>query len=537
MTTTPQNPISGWDKIPNYSPWDNPHDCILDVEKAKEVIEFFHNELVFIEGKRAGTPFELELWQQSIVAALFGWFRPDGTRRYREAFIFVPRKNGKTPYCAGIIDYVGFCDGEPGAQIYSSAGERDQAALTFRHAAGMIARNRTLSKCSRTYRTYKSIEYGSDGTTVYKALSADADTKHGQNIHVVVNDELHVHKTRDLIDTLETGTASREQPLIIHITTAGFDKETICREKYDYACKVRDGIIDDPYFLPVIYEAQEGDDWTSEETWKKANPNYGVSVSPEYIRKACKEAEEIPAKENTFKRLHLNIWTEQDVRWLSKEVWDECGSDYTEDDLYGKVCYGGLDLSSTTDLSCFVLFFPDTGSILCYPFAPHDGAHRRGRRDKAPYIDWHRDGFIELTPGDVIDYDRIRTKINELDKKFNIQAVAIDRWNATQISTQLDGDGFKVIPMGQGYASMSAPSKEMEKLVLERAIKHNRHPAMNWCISNISIEQDAAGNIKPSKKKSPERIDCVVALVNAIAGCLVEPINESIYETRGVLTL
>ena len=521
--------------LAGYDPETSAGECWFDADAAANAVEFFPEYLQLIEGKAAGKPFVLEGWQESIVANLFGWKRPDGTRRYREAFIFVPRKNGKTPFCAGIINYVAFCDGEPGAQIYSSAGEREQAALVFRHAAGMIARNPELAKHSRVYRTFKSIEVGT--STVYKALSADADTKHGLNAHLVINDELHVQPNRDLIDTLETATASRLQPLIIHITTAGFDKHSICWEKYDYACKVREGVIDNPYFLPVIFEAEETDDWKDESTWRKANPNMGVSVELDYIRQACKEAQEIPAKENTFKRLHLNIWTEQDTRWLSKEVWDDCKEDFAADDLDGQECYAGLDLSTTTDLTAFVLYFPVSCRVLTYPFAPYDKAHQRAKRDKVPYVQWSKEGYLELTPGNVIDYDRVRKFINAMGKKYYIRAITIDRWNATQITQQLTDDGFEVIPMGQGYASMTAPTKEMEKLILERAIKHNGHKVMDWCISNVSVEQDAAGNLKPSKKKSTERIDCVVALINALAGYLVQPIKTSIYEERGILTL
>jgi len=228
---------------------------------------------------------------------------------------------------------------------------------------------------------------------------------------------------------------------------------------------------------------------------------------------------------------------EQESRWLSMDVWNDCATDYTEKDLEGKACYGGLDLSTTTDLSAFVLYFPETRSVLCYPFAPKENAHRRSKRDKVPFLDWYRGGFITLTDGDVIDYDVIRAKINELGKRFNIKCIAVDRWNCTQITTQLDGDGFKVVPMGQGYQSMTAPTKEIEKLVVGRELRHNNHPVMNWCISNVSVEQDAAGNIKPSKKKSTERIDCAAALVNALAGYLANPVKESIYETRGLLVL
>jgi phage terminase large subunit-like protein len=342
---------------------------------------------------------------------------------------------------------------------------------------------------------------------------------------------------RDLVDAMETATASRRQPLILHITTAGYDKKTICWEKYDYACKVRDGIINDPYFLPVIFETLPEDDWKQESVWKKANPNLGVSVSLAYLKQACKEAQEVPAKENTFRRLHLNQWTEQDSRWLSMDVWNECEGRYCEKDLEGKICYGGLDLSTTTDLSAFVLYFPDTRSVLCYPFAPKENAQRRSKRDKAPYLDWERSGHMTLTEGDVIDYDVIRRRINELGKRFNIRCIAVDRWNCTQITTQLDGDGFNIVPMGQGYQSMTAPTKEIEKMIIGRELRHNNHPALNWCVSNVSVEQDAAGNIKPSKKKSTERIDCVVALINAVAAYLANPSKPSVYETRGILEL
>lgn len=521
--------------LTGYDPYETAGDCWFDEGAAQGVVDFFEDELVLIEGKCAGRSFHLADWQQKIVRNLFGWKRPDGTRRYRESFIFVPRKNGKTPFAAGIINYVAFCDGEPGAQIYSAAGEREQAALVFRHAAGMVHRNSELNSQSRVYRTYKSIEYGG-GSTVYKALSADSDTKHGLNAHLVINDELHVQPNRDLVDTLETATASRTQPLTLHITTAGFDRSTICYEKYDYAKKVRDGIIDNPYFLPVIYEADTEDDWTMEDTWAKANPNLGVSVEIDYIRQACKEAQQIPAKENTFKRLHLNIWTEQDVRWISSDKWDE---------LAGKVdtdvaCFAGLDMSTTTDLTAFVLAFQHEESFHIKPFffAPRENAIHREKKDGVPYLTWARENHIELTSGDVVDYDHVRKRINDIGKQYNIRGIAADRWNSTQLITQLAGDGFEVVPFGQGFASMSAPSKKLEELILKGAITHDNNPVMNWCMSNVSIKEDVAENIKPIKAKKTERIDGVVAMVMALGLSIqAEILKPSVYETRGALIL
>jgi len=521
--------------IAGYDPYDSAGDCYFDESAGLGAVEFFENELQLIEGKCAGQPFRLEPWQQKVVMNLFGWKRPDGMRRYRESFIFVPRKNGKTPFCAGLINYVAFCDGEPGAQIYSAAGEREQAALVFRHAAGMIHRNPILDAQSRVYKTFKSIEYG-HGATVYKALSADADTKHGLNAHLVINDELHVQPNRDLVDTLETATASRTQPMIIHITTAGFDKNSICYEKYDYACKVRDGLIDNANFLPVIYEASIDDDWTSEETWIKANPNLGVSVELDYIKQACQEAQQIPAKENTFKRLHLNIWTEQDVRWISSEKWSE---------LAGKVntsvpCFAGLDMSTTTDLTAFALVFQHGEDYHVKPFffAPRENAIYREKKDRVPYLTWAREGHIELTEGDVVDYDHVRKRINEIGKQYHIQGIAADRWNSTQLITQLSGDGFEMTPFGQGFASMSAPSKKLEELILRGAITHDDNPVMNWCISNVTVKTDAADNIKPIKDSKTKRIDGVVAMVMGLGMWIQAEIKkQSIYETRGALLL
>jgi len=528
--------------IPGYSPIETAGDCWFDGERAYNAIDFFKTHLCFIEGKKAGEPFILEPWQKSIIANLFGWVRPDGTRRYRETFVFVPRKNGKTPLVAGIVNLVAFTDGEPGAQIYSAAGEREQAALTFRHAKGMIERNPALKKRSHVYRTFKSIEYY-NGDCIYKALTADADTKHGLNAHLVVNDELHIQKDRDLVDTLETSTASREQPLIVHITTAGYDKHTICREKYDYACKIRDGIINDSKFLPVIYEVSEEDDWTDEQTWIKANPNLGVSVSLDYLKSACKEAQDVPAKENTFKRLHLNIWTEQETRWLSMKKWDECNDTYTAKKLLGRTCYAGLDLSSNKDITAFTMMFPLDGKCVVIPkfWIPRANAKERERRDGVPYSEWAREGYITMTEGNVVDYEYVIDDIMKECEKYKVNRIAFDRFMFEPIRQRFLRIGApedKFISFGQGYVSMSQPMKELENLILDGHLIHNNNPVLRWMASNVAVSQDPAGNIKADKKKSPEKIDGIVAMIMGLGIMLVEPDEpQSIYETQGLRTI
>lgn len=525
--------------LPGYDPFENAGDCVFDEDAAKLALDFFSEHLCFIEGDKAGEPFNLELWQQSITANLFGWKRPDGTRRYRESFIFVPRKNGKTPFTAGIVNYCAFCDGEPGAQIYSAAAEKEQASLIFRHASGMINRNPELKQRCRIYRTYKSIEFY-QGDTIYKALSADADTKHGLNAHLVIVDELHAQPNRDLVDVLVTSSASRRQPLIVYITTAGFDKHSICFEKYDYAVKVRDGVIEDRYFLPVIYESLAEDDWQDEKIWAKANPNIGISVSIDYLRRECKRAQDSPAYENTFRRLHLNQWTEQDVRWLNIDRWNACAGDVKLDELTGLQCYGALDLGATSDLTALVLLFCEGGRWRLLPFfwVPEDTVKRRTQKDRVPYDVWVKRGYMKTTPGNTTDYDFIRKDINELGDKYGIKKLAIDRlFQGAQLSNQLITDGFDVVSFNQSFLAMAAPTKAFDELVLSGKLEHGNHPVLNWMAHNVAVETDVNGNIKPSKKKSYEKIDGIVCCVMDVGLAGMEQSTKSVYEERGILTI
>ena len=524
-------------QIPGYDPFRDAGDCWFDPSAAQHVIDVFETLFVHIEGSVAGQPFLLEPWQKAILANLFGWKRPDGTRRYREVFIYVARKNGKTPFAAGILNYVLFFDNEPGAQIYCAAAEKDQAALTYRHAKGMIDREPLLASRCKIYRALKSIELLEDPGSVYKVLSADADTKHGGNSHLVIIDELHAQRNRELVDVLTTSFASqgRRQPIMISLTTADFERAgSICNEKHDYAGKVRDGIIKDQTFLPVIYEATLEDDWTDPKVWGKANPNLGVSVSLDYLERACEKAKEMTSFENTFKRLHLNIRTEQAMRWLKMDRWDACSGTVDPDELLGRKCYMGLDLASSIDVAAAALLFPsdDGYDVLMRYWIPRDNAHARDRRDRVPYTAWARDGYITMTDGDVIDQPKIREEIIALGERYNIQEIAIDRWNASQITTELQGAGFDMVPFGQGFQSMASPTKELEVLVHSGKLRHGGDPVLRWMASNVAVETDAADNIKPSKKKSPEKIDGIVALVMALGRAMVrdEHAGRSVYD-------
>jgi phage terminase large subunit-like protein len=284
---------------------------------------------------------------------------------------------------------------------------------------------------------------------------------------------------------------------------------------------VRDGVIDDPAFLPVIYEAGQDDDWKAPATWRKAHPGLGVSVKEEFFESECAKAQHLPAFENTFRRLYLNQWTEQADRWISLDCWD--ANDAPLPDLEGRECFAGLDLASTTDIAAFVLVFPVGGRVYMVPhfWIPADGMKRRIERDRVPYDLWRQQGHVEVTDGATIDYDVIRTKINALGERYRIRDIAIDRWNATQIATQLTGDGFEVYGFGQGMASMSGPMKELERLLLAGAIGHGGHPVLRWMASNMAARQDEAGNIKPDRTKSTNRIDGIVAAIMGIGRMLV----------------
>ncbi len=519
--------------IPGYSPRDTAGDSVFDQAAADRACQFFVECLHHVKGELAGKPFVLQPWQQAIVANLFGWKRPDGSRRYRTSLIFVPRKNGKTSLASGIILYMLFCDGEPGAEIYSAAADRDQARLVFEQAAGMVRGEEALRERATVFTHAIALR---DYSGSYKPISADAHTSHGYNSHCIVIDELHAQPDRRLVDVLNTSTGSRRQPLVVYITTSDYARESICNEIYDYAAKVRDGIIPDPSFLPVIFEPGPEDDWHDKKLWERVNPNLGISLSRAYLETEYQRAIEIPGYENTFKRLHLNLRTEQATRWLPMDSWDTCGEAFDPASLEGKPCYAGLDLATTTDLAALVLYFPEDGNaVLPYFWCPEENAEKRERRDRVPYVVWHRQGLIQLTPGNVTDYDRIHEDLKELREKYEIKEIAIDRWNSTQLQTQLMGDGFNVVGFGQGFASMTAPSKQLETLILSGHLRHGGNAVLRWMASNVSTETDAAGNLKPSKKASTEKIDGIVALIMAIGRAAVRPQElESVYAERGL---
>ena len=513
----------------------------FDERAADVAVLFFETLLTHVKGEWAGQPFVLEEWQKDeIIRPLFGWKREDGTRKYRTAYIELPRKNGKSSIAAGIALYLLFADGEPGAEIYSAAGDRGQAAIVFELAKAMVEEQPELMAIGKVYRRTVVVE---DTRSSYRVLSADAYTKHGLNAHGVIFDELHVQPNRDLWDTMKTSFGSRRQPILIAITTAGFDRESICWEVHNYARQIEEGLIEDDAFLSCIYGAEEDDDWLDEEVWEKANPNLGVSLKLDYLRAEAEMAKLTPAYQNTFRRLHLNQWTQQETRWIPMEAWDACGGAVNAKLLEGAQCYGGLDLANTSDIASLVLCFPSEPgederlALLPFFWIPQEKMVERARKHRVSYEAWVREGLITATEGNVIDYAVIVRDIEELGERYNIREIAFDRWGAFQVSQALDGAGFEMVGFGQGFASMAGPTKELLRLVLDGKLAHGGNAVLRWMADNVVVSQDAAGNLKPNKQKSREKIDGVVAGIMALDRAMRHESTQSVYETRGVLTL
>jgi len=481
---------------------------------AKDPITFI-NALTHTKGKHALETFKLRPWQRQIVKKIFQK-RADGLRKYRTCLLMLPRKNGKSELAAALAIYGLLADGETGAEVYSAASDRDQAGLVFGVAAQMIRNNPVLDNQCYIVASQKRIVHRGTGSS-YRAISAEAFSKLGLNASMIVYDELLAAKDRELWDVLSTSMGARTQPLMLAISTAGYDRHSILWELYNHAKNVQATPSLDPTFLPIIYEAPPDADWTDEKVWHQANPALGDFRSLEEMRILAARAKEIPAQENNFRRLYLNQWTEQASRWITMTAWDSCS--VPKKDLGGRKCYVGMDLSTTTDLSAIVAVFPDaTGfDVLCQFFVPDERIRERSRRDHVPYDEWKRQGYLTATGGGVVDYDAIRAHLGHWAKVYKVQMLAYDPWNATDLTTRLqEQDGFNVVPIRQGFASLSAPTKALEQAVLSKRLRHDGHPVLRWNVSNVSVETDPAGNLKPSKTRSTEKIDGVVALIMAL---------------------
>lgn len=498
----------------------------FDKPAAERVINWIQKYITHVKGELTGQKIILEEWQKDdIIRPIFGIKRKkDKLRRFRTVYIEIPRKNAKSTLGAAMALYLLLSDGEPGAEIYSAAGDALQARIIFEIAQGMVRQNEALSGNCRAFQ--HSITK-LDGSSFYKVISAEAGTKYGFNAHGILFDELFVQPDRELWDVLTTSTGSRRQPLTIAMTTSGFDMDSICYEIHEYANKVKDGIIEDDTFLPVLYSAPMDADIFSLETWKRANPGFGTIVKQEYIEQQVNKIKNQPSFESTFRRLHLNQWVGTAETWIPDNIWMNCSEESKGEGL----CFGGLDLARYRDVAAFVLFFPESGSVLPFFWVPEAIVEERSRREGINYNVWVKEGLMSTTPGNAIDHKYIELKIRELAEEYNIVSIEYDRWSAYDIVRNLLDDGFPMNEFGQGYKDMSAPTKELEKLAVTGQLKHGGNAVLRWMCSNVFIEEDPAQNIKINRKKSKEKVDGMIALVMAIGGSMtVEPPPRSRYE-------
>ena len=507
----------------------------FDEDRAERVVRFFAN-LHLPDGVNAGKPFLLESWEAFIVGSLFGWLRADGKRRYQYSYVEVARANGKTPLGAGIGLYCLTADQEHGAQIFSAATTRDQAKIAFRDATLMVENTAALK--ARITPMVNNLHY-QPLNSFFRPLSADASKMDGLRVHYALVDEVHEHPNGDVLSKLRTGMKS-SQPILFEITTAGFDRESVCWQEHDYTVKVLEGVVDDDTRFGFVATLDDGDGWTDETVWVKANPNLGVTVKLDTLRQECEQAKAIPAQQNSFKRLRLNLWTEMETLWLDMPTWDDQPERTPIEELAGRTCYAGIDLSTTTDFTAAVLLFPDDEGgydVLAYFWMPEENLRDRCIRDHVQYDVWADQGFIELTPGNLVDQRHIAKRIAELREGYYIIELGFDPWNAAYLEAELGDAGAPLVKVPQSLANLSAPAKELSALLFDRKFRHGNHPVLRYMASNVVAIQDPSGNLRPHKGKSTGRIDGISAAVTALGRAMLREMGPSVYETGDLLVL
>ena len=507
----------------------------VNQQYADRALNFFEGALRHTKGSFADKPFKLLNWQNEIVTDLFGTVDEDGNRQYQTAYIEVGKKNGKSELAAGIALFMLLADNEPGSEVYSAATSRDQASLVYKVAASMVENSRVLSRKLDVIRSTRTICKKGDPDSFYRAISADGDNQDGINPHCVIADELHrwkVGKALDLWEILERGTITRRQPLVFAITTAGIqDESPLCWRYHEYERQIREGIFNDRHFYGRVYAAGPKDDWTKETTWIKANPSHeksegGGFIKASAIQKEFDKAINDPAQASAFKRFHLCIWGQSENRAIDIQEWNK--GDQKLRALIQRPCWGGLDLSTSIDLTAFVLVFPaDDGTydIMPYFWMPKDNIRKRELADKVPYSQWVEQGYIEATPGNEIDYSKVRERIKWAADAFDLREVDYDPHQATETAQKLSDDGINVIPIQQNYG-LSPAMKRLSELIVAGKIRHAGHPVLRWNADCLAIKSDGNDHIKPVKPErgsSSKRIDGISALVNALSRQILAP--------------
>lgn len=499
----------------------------------------FASNLKATQGKFAGKPLGLIPEQVDILMDIYGDLDEEQKRHAREVFLLIARKNGKTEFAAALTLIELFCSNEFGAEIYCAANTQVQATKTLKAAMQMIKFDRALSKRVKITKSLGREQiYFPETNSFIKAIGADAENADGFNAHMVVYDEIHESKKRDLYDKLFTSMGAREEPLFVTITTAGKEKKGIWFELFEHGKKLLAGIIEnDKSFLPKLFYLDDEDDWKDEKLWYKANPALGIYRSLKEMRLTFKKALELPQGQLMFRRLYLNQIVDDSIKWIAYDRWLECQEVVPARDLVKAKCYGGLDLSSTNDLTSFCLCFPLKNgkfALKWWYFVPENNIQQRADRHKVPYPLWKQQGLLVATPGDTVDYEFIKQKIKDLSKIYSIEEIAYDPWNGSQLNQDLKNEGFEMVVFRQNFTNMSPATKDFQIKTLNKKICHGNHPISNWCASNMILKMDAQGNVMPDKLKSTEKIDGMVAGIIATDRATRHEGKKSAIETNGV---
>lgn len=508
----------------------------FDRKAAARAIKFVES-LKHTKGEWAGRKFILEPWQQFVIWNIFGWKLADGTRRFRYVYIEIARKNGKTALSAGIGLYMLFADGESRPEVYSAATVKDQAKICFADAVEIVKAT-DLKNYITPYRN--SIVYELKGGQ-FKPLSSDYGTHDGLNPSCGIIDEFHAHKDSGMFDVIKSAFGARRQPLMFIITTAGFNKAGACYAYRDNVIKVLRGVNQDDTLFGMIYTLDSSEEWDNPKMWIKSNPNLGVSLSVDYLVGEIKDAKNRPEAVRNVMTKNVNLWVDAEKTWILDEVWQKCNGALQFSELVGCDCWGGLDLSNVSDITAFVLIFNENNRFQLLPFfwIPEEKMLEKIRKENINYDYWVRQGFVKVTPGNITDYDFVKADILKIAADYNLKSTAYDRWNSSQTIIDLSNEGLTFNPFGQGYGSMSAPTKQFEALVLSEQIEHFGNPVLRWMLSSTLVKTDPAGNIKPDKEKSTQKIDGIVASIMALGEWMTDQANDDSnpYNDRGLLTL
>lgn len=509
----------------------------FDKKAAMRAIHFIE-KLKHTKGEWAGQRFRLEPWQQFVLWNIFGWKNADGTRRFRYAYIEIARKNGKTALSAGIGLYMLFADGESRPEVYSAATVKDQAKICFSDAVEIVKAT-DLKNYLTPYRN--SIVYELKGGTMKPPLSSDYGTHDGLNPSCGIIDEFHAHKDSGMFDVIKSAFGARRQPLMFIITTAGFDKSGVCYAYRENVIKVLRGVNEDDSLFGIIYTLDDKSEWDDPKMWIKANPNLGVSLSADYLADQVKDAKNRPEAVRNVMTKNVDLWVDAERTWILDDVWQKCIGTTDPADLKSCACWGGLDLSNVSDITAYVLLFHENDRFQLLPhfWIPEEKMLEKVRKENINYDKWVAEGYVTVTPGNVIDYDFVKADILRIVADYDLRTSAYDRWNASQTIIDLQNEGMECNPFGQGYGSTSAPTKEFEKLVLTGKIEHFGNPVLRWMLASTLVKTDPAGNIKPDKEKSTQKIDGIVAAIMALGEWMTAQADDESnpYENRGLLTL